>query len=73
MIATGTDMKPVQVVFFIYNVRSRNFFKQMKERGVRTISPTDFNAVTPDVPGKDRLVIVDAVGVTESELRSPTR
>ena len=68
MIATGTDIKPVEVVFFMRNVRSRNFFEQMKGRGVRTISPTDFNAVTPDAHGKDRFVIVDAVGVTESEL-----
>ena len=68
MIATGTDIKPVEVVFFMRNVRSRNFFEQMKGRGVRTISDTDFNAVTPDAKGKDRFFIVDAVGVTESEL-----
>ena len=68
MIATGTDIKPVEVVFFMRNVRSRNFFEQMKGRGVRTISDTDFNAVTPDAKGKERFVIVDAVGVTESEL-----
>ena len=67
MIATGTDIKPVEVVFFMRNVRSRNFFEQMKGRGVRTISPTDFNAVTPDAKNKDRFVIVDAVGVTETE------
>ena len=68
MIATGTDIKPVEVVFFMRNVRSRNFFEQMKGRGVRTISTTDFNAVTPDAHNKDRFVIVDAVGVTETEL-----
>ena len=68
MIATGTDIKPVEVVFFMRNVRSRSFFEQMKGRGVRTISSTDFNAVTPDAPNKDRFVIVDAVGVTETEL-----
>ena len=68
MIATGTDIRPVEVVFFMRNVRSRNFFEQMKGRGVRTISDTDFNAVTPDAEGKDRFVVVDAVGVTESEL-----
>ena len=68
MIATGTDIKPVEVVFFMRNVRSRSFFEQMKGRGVRTISPTDFNAVTPDAHNKDRFVIVDAVGVTETEL-----
>ena len=48
MIATGTDIKPLEVVFFMRNVRSRSFFEQMKGRGVRVISPTDFNAVTPD-------------------------
>ena len=68
MIATGTDIKPVEVVFFMRNVRSRTFFEQMKGRGVRTISATDFNAVTPDARSKDRFVIVDAVGVTETNL-----
>ena len=68
MIATGTDIKPVEVVFFMRNVRSRSFFEQMKGRGVRTISSTDFKAVTPDATNKDRFVIVDAVGVTETDL-----
>ena len=67
MIATGTDIKPVEVVFFMRNVRSRSFFEQMKGRGVRTISATEFNAVTPDASNKERFVIVDAVGVTETE------
>ena len=68
MIATGTDIKPVEVVFFMRNVRSRTFYEQMKGRGVRIISPDEFQSVTPDAPNKDRFVIVDAVGVTESEL-----
>ena len=68
MIATGTDIKPVEIVFFMRNVQSRSFFEQMKGRGVRVISPAEFNAVTPDAPSKDRFVIVDAVGVTESEM-----
>ena len=68
MIATGTDIKPVEIVFFMRNVRSRNFFEQMKGRGVRTISSTDFRAVTPDAEYKERFVIVDAVGVTETGL-----
>ncbi len=67
MIATGTDIKPVEIVFFMRHVRSRSFFEQMKGRGVRTISPTEFNAVTPDASNKDRFVIVDAVGVTEHQ------
>ncbi len=68
MIATGTDIKPVEIVFFMRNVRSRNFFEQMKGRGVRTISQTEFNSVTPDARDKECFVVVDAVGVTESEL-----
>ena len=68
MIATGTDIKPVEIVFFMRLVRSRSFFEQMKGRGVRTISATEFHAVTPDAPNKDRFVIVDAVGVTEHQL-----
>ena len=68
MIATGTDIKPVEIVFFMRHVRSRSFFEQMKGRGVRTISATEFNAVTPDAPNKDRFVIIDAVGVTEHQL-----
>ena len=68
MIATGTDIKPVEIVFFMRNVRSRNFFAQMKGRGVRIISPTEFQAVTPDATNKDRFVIVDAVGATEGDL-----
>ena len=68
MIATGTDIKPVEIVFFMRNVRSRSFFEQMKGRGVRTISTTDFEGVTPDAKNKIRFVIVDAVGVTETEL-----
>ena len=67
MIATGTDIKPVEIVFFMRNVRSRNFFEQMKGRGVRTICSTEFEGVTPDAKDKLRFVIVDAVGVTESE------
>jgi type I restriction enzyme R subunit len=68
MIATGTDIKPLEIVMFMRSVRSRNFFEQMKGRGVRTIKPTDFEAVTPDAKAKDHFVIVDCVGVTEEDL-----
>jgi type I restriction enzyme R subunit len=68
MIATGTDVKPIECVFFMRMVRSRQLFEQMKGRGVRVIDPTDLRGVTPDAPAKERFVIVDAVGVTESDL-----
>ena len=68
MIATGTDVKPIECVVFMRMVRSRNFFEQMKGRGVRVIDGNDLRAVTPDARVKDRFVIVDAVGVTDAGL-----
>ena len=68
MIATGTDVKPIECVVFMRMVRSRNFFEQMKGRGVRVMDSDQLRAVTPDAVTKDRFVIVDAVGVTEAEL-----
>jgi type I restriction enzyme R subunit len=72
MIATGTDVKPLEVVVFMRMVRSRNYFEQMKGRGVRTISDDDLRGVTPDADHKDRFVLVDAVGVTETKLIEST-
>ena len=68
MIATGTDVKPLECVFFMRGVKSRTYFEQMKGRGVRVINPTDLQQVTPDARVKDHFVIVDAVGVTETQL-----
>ncbi len=68
MIATGTDVRPIECVVFMRMVRSRNFFEQMKGRGVRVMSSEDLRAVTPDASAKDHFVIVDAVGVTETML-----
>ncbi len=67
MIATGTDIKPVEIVFFMRAVKSRGFFEQMKGRGVRVIKPDDLRAVTPDAQAKDHFVIIDAVGVCEQD------
>ncbi len=69
MIATGTDIKPLEVLLFMRAVRSRVLFEQMLGRGTRIISETDFQAVTTTPNArKTRFVIVDAVGVTEQEL-----
>ena len=72
MIATGTDIKPLECVFFLRGVKSRNFFEQMKGRGVRVINDADFRQVTPDAATKTHFVIVDAVGVTETDLNETT-
>jgi len=67
MIATGTDIKPLEIVFFMRTIKSRSFFEQMKGRGVRVINPNDLQSVTPDASEKDHFVIVDAVGVCEHD------
>lgn len=67
MIATGTDIKPLEIVMFMRTVRSRVLFEQMKGRGVRVINPTDLQGVTADAKAKTRFVIVDCVGATEQE------
>ena len=65
MIATGTDIKPLEIVFFMRSVASKNFFEQMKGRGVRVVSDTEMEQVNPGIKRKTRYVIVDAVGVCE--------
>jgi type I restriction enzyme, R subunit len=56
MIATGTDIKPLEIVMFMRSVKSRGFFEQMKGRGVRVISDTEFQQVTPDAKTKTHFV-----------------
>ena len=67
MIATGTDIKAVEAVFFMRTVKSRAYFHQIKCRGVRIINDDDLQSVTPDAVTKDHFVIVDAVGVCEMD------
>ena len=67
MISTGTDVKPIECVFFMRNVKSAGFFEQMKGRGVRIISPDKLRVVSPSARVKERFIIVDAVGVCEQD------
>jgi len=67
MIATGTDVKPLECLLFMRDVKSRNYFEQMKGRGTRTLGHDDLRKVTPSaVSAKTHYVIVDAIGVTKS-------
>ncbi|WP_394809155.1 DEAD/DEAH box helicase family protein [Nitrosomonas sp.] len=67
MIATGTDVKPLECLVFMRDVKSRNYFEQMKGRGTRTLDMDDLKKVTPSaVSAKTHYVIVDAIGVTQS-------
>jgi type I restriction enzyme R subunit len=67
MIATGTDVRPLECLLFMRDVKSRNYFEQMKGRGTRTLDADDLKKVTPSATtAKTHYVIVDAVGVTKS-------
>ena len=67
MIATGTDVKPLECLIFMRDVRSRSYFEQMKGRGCRSLASDDLLKVTPKASlGKGGFIIVDAVGVTQS-------
>ena len=72
MIATGTDVKPLECLVFMRNVKSLGYFEQMKGRGCRIVDPDALRAVTPDAKVKTRFVIVDCVGVCE-EGKSTTK
>ena len=67
MIATGTDVRPLEILLFMRDVKSRNYFEQMKGRGTRTVSIDDLRKVTPSAGyTKDHFVIIDAIGVSKS-------
>ena len=67
LVATGTDVKPLEVVMFMRDVASAPLYTQMKGRGVRTIGDEQLRNVTPNAISKDCFFLVDAVGVTEHE------
>ncbi len=66
MIATGTDVKPIECLLFMRDVRSSGYFEQMKGRGTRVIALADLQKVTPGNVVKTHFVIVDASGVCDS-------
>ena len=72
LIATGTDVRPLECLVFMRNVKSLGYFEQMKGRGCRIVDPDALRAVTPDAKVKTRFVIVDCVGVCE-EGKSTTK
>ncbi|WP_339619819.1 DEAD/DEAH box helicase family protein [uncultured Marinimicrobium sp.] len=67
MIATGTDVRPLECLLFMRDVKSKNYFEQMKGRGTRTLDADGLKKVTPSAnSAKTHYVIVDAIGVTQS-------
>lgn len=74
LVATGTDVKPLEVVMFMRDVQSEQLYIQMKGRGCRRIGDAALRAVTPNAVSKDQYILVDAVGVTEhaKSIEAPT-
>ncbi|WP_435260960.1 DEAD/DEAH box helicase family protein [Tenacibaculum sp. nBUS_03] len=67
MVATGTDVKALEVLLFMRDVKSKNYFEQMKGRGTRTIDSDSLQMVTKAAKSKTHFIIVDAVGATKSK------
>ncbi|MCG6116904.1 MAG: DEAD/DEAH box helicase family protein [Aquimonas sp.] len=73
MIATGTDVKPLEVLLFMRDVRSKGYYEQMKGRGVRSLDGDSLKRVSNSADGaKARFVLIDAVGV-EKSLKTESR
>lgn len=71
LVATGTDVKPLEVVLFMKDVQSDVLYTQMKGRGCRVINDDKLKEITPNADTKDCFYIVDAVGVTEHDKTIP--
>lgn len=71
LVATGTDVKPLEVVLFMSDVKSDVLYTQMKGRGCRTLNDDKLKEVTPNAASKECFYIVDAVGVTKGEKTIP--
>ncbi|MDO4232056.1 MAG: type I restriction-modification enzyme R subunit C-terminal domain-containing protein [Lautropia sp.] len=73
MISTGTDVKALEILLFMREVRSKNYYEQMKGRGVRSLDAEGLRRVSASAPhAKDRFVLIDAVGV-EKKLKTEIR
>ncbi|MCL4263899.1 MAG: DEAD/DEAH box helicase family protein [Anaerolineae bacterium] len=73
MIATGTDVRAIEILLFMRQVRSRGYFEQMRGRGTRVIQSDELQSVTANARHKTHFVLIDAVGLTETEMIEPPR
>lgn len=72
LVATGTDIRPLEILVFMRDINSEVLYTQMKGRGCRTIADDKLRNVTTNANSKDCYYLVDAVGVTEHEKSMPT-
>ena len=68
MIATGTDVRPIEILMFMRQVKSRVLYEQMKGRGGRVVTVDELRAVTPDARAKERFLMIDCVGLSECQM-----
>lgn len=71
LVATGTDVKPLEIVIFMADVKSDILYTQMKGRGCRTINEDKLKEVTPNANYKECFYVVDAIGITKGEKKIP--
>ena len=72
LVATGTDVRPLEILVFMRDINSEVLYTQMKGRGCRTIADDKLRNVTTNANSKDFYYLIDAVGVTEHEKSMPT-
>lgn len=72
MIATGTDVRAIEILLFMRPVRSRGYFEQMRGRGTRVIQTDELRAVTSDATHKTHFVLMDAIGLVEAGMAETT-
>lgn len=68
LVATGTDVKPLEILLFMRDVNSESLYIQMRGRGCRKISDDALRNVTPNADTKDQFFLVDAIGVTKHKM-----
>lgn len=71
LVATGTDVRPLEVLVFMRDIHSSVLYTQMKGRGCRSIDDDVLRTITPNADTKELFYLIDAVGVTESEKKIP--
>lgn len=72
LVATGTDIKPLECVMFMRDVNSDVLYTQMKGRGCRSISDDNLKQATPNAHSKEQFYLIDAIGVSENEKKIPS-
>lgn len=69
LISGVTDMRAVECMLILRDVRSTAYYEQLLAQGTQRIAPAELRAVTPGAFAKTQLVVVDAVGASRRHRR----